>query len=342
MKGFLRIAGACMVTALSLVGCANNGVSDSSQATTERPMVLTLAHNLSETHITSKALDRFAQTLQEKSSGRLKVRIYPSGQLGSETEVLEQIMAGVGDLTRVGAPGLAAYDDAYHTFGLPFLFADQEEYYRVMDSPQMAEFFQSTKDLGFVTLTYYTSGARSFYTVNKPIREPGDLKGLKIRVQNMRSQTDMMKALGGTAVVIPFGDIFTSLQTGVIDGAESNETALTMASHGEVCKVFSLDEHAMIPDVLSISSKTWDRLTGEDQKLLLEAARESTQWHKEAWEKATEEAIAEAKEKMNVEFVEDVDKEAFRKATESMVDSYGKEYPRVAELLDVIERAKKG
>ncbi len=108
-----------------------------------------------------------------------------------------------------------------------------------------------------MTITYYTSGARSFYTVNKPIRTPADLKGLKIRVQDMKSQTDMLNALGGIPVAMAYGDVYTSLQTGIIDGTENNETALTTGKHGEICKVFSTDEHAMIPDVLVMSAKTW-------------------------------------------------------------------------------------
>ena len=117
----------------------------------------------------------------------------------------------------------------------------------------MHDFFLSSEDDGFVTLTYYTSGARSFYTKNKAIRKPEDLKGLKIRVQDMKSQTDMMKALGGIPVAMSYGDVYTSLQTGIIDGTENNETALTTGKHGEICKVYSTDQHAMIPDVMVMS-----------------------------------------------------------------------------------------
>ena len=125
----------------------------------------------------------------------------------------------------------------------------------------MRDFFLSTEEDGFVTITYYTSGARSFYTKDKPIRTPEDLKGLKIRVQDMQSQTDMMEALGGVPVTMSYGDVYTSLQTGIIDGAESNETALTTGKHGEVCKVFSFDEHAMIPDVLVMSAQIWNNIS---------------------------------------------------------------------------------
>lgn len=205
----------------------------------------------------------------------------------------------------------------------------------------MSDFFLSTGDDGYVTLTYYTSGARSFYTKDKPIRTPEDLKGLKIRVQNMKSQTDMMKYLGGTPVAMSYGEVFTSLQTGIIDGTENNETALTTGKHGEICKYYSVDQHAMIPDVLIMSEKVWSQITPEDQQLILEAAHESTDSHKIMWDQAIEEAVKEAEETMGVTFVYDVDKEAFRQATAPMVEEYSAQYPGVAELLEVIEQARK-
>ena len=240
-------------------------------------------------------------------------------------------------MTKVSAPGLASFDDAYNTFGLPYLFKDTKDFYRVMDSKQMQDFFLSSADKGFVTLTYYTSGSRSFYTVKTPIRKPEDLKGLKIRVQNMKSQMDMVNALGGNPVAMSYGEVYTSLSTGVIDGTENNETALTIGKHGEICKVYSMDQHAFIPDALVMSSKVWNTLSKEDQNVILTAARNSTEWQKQAWDKATDEAIKEAKEKMGVEFVTDVDKAAFQSATSGMVDQYSNEYPGVKKLVELIK-----
>ena len=336
MKKFAAIAAAFGLSALALSGCASTGASTSAQATAENPMVLTLAHGLSETHTVHIAMEEFAQKVQERTDGRIQVKIFPNGQLGSETENMEQLMAGVIAMTKVSAPGLATYNEAYHTFGLPYLFDDTEDFYHKMDSQAMRDFFLSTEEDGFVTITYYTSGARSFYTKDKPIRTPEDLKGLKIRVQDMQSQTDMMEALGGVPVTMSYGDVYTSLQTGIIDGAESNETALTTGKHGEVCKVFSFDEHAMIPDVLVMSAQIWNNISPEDQQIILEAAYESTDSHKIAWDAAIDEAIEESKNEMGVTFVEDVDKEAFREATASMVEEYCAKYPGVQMLVDLI------
>ena len=331
MKKFAAIALAASMV-LGLSGCGNSGSAQTSDtATAENPMVLTLAHGLSESHTVHIAMTEFAEKVEERTDGRIKVEIYPNGQLGSENENMEQLMAGVISMTKVSAPGLATYNDAYHTFGLPYIFDDTEDFYHKMDSQEMRDFFLSTEEDGFVTITYYTSGARSFYTKDTPIRTPEDLKGLKIRVQDMQSQTDMLEALGGTPVAMAYGDVYTSLQTGIIDGTENNETALTTGKHGEICKVFSMDQHAMIPDVLVMGADVWNSIAPEDQQIILEAAYESTDSHKVAWDAAIEEAIEEAKTEMGVTFIEDVDKEAFREATADMIQEYCDRYPGVNE-----------
>ena len=336
MKKIVPVILALGLTVMGITGCVSSGAGSSAEATAENPMVLTLAHGLSETHTVHIAMTEFADTVAERTDGRITVRILPNGQLGSENENMEQLMAGVISMTKVSAPGLATYNESYHTFGLPYIFDDTQNFYHVMDSPQMQDFFLSSEEDGFVTLTYYTSGARSFYTKNKAIRTPEDLKGLKIRVQDMKSQTDMMKALGGIPVAMSYGDVYTSLQTGIIDGTENNETALTTGKHGEICKVYSTDQHAMIPDVMVMSAKVWKTISPEDQKIILEAAHESTESHKIAWDAAIDEAIAEAESQMGVEFVNDVDKDAFRQATSGMIEEYCQEYPGVQTLLDII------
>lgn len=337
MKKMIAIFASVGLLMASLAGCAQGGAKDSESATAEEPLVLTLAHGLSETHTVHIAMVEFAEKVEKDTDGRIKIQIFPNGQLGSENENMEQLMAGVISMTKVSAPGLATYNESYHTFGLPYIFDDTEDFYHVMDSDEMRDFFLSSEEDGFVTLTYYTSGARSFYTKDRAIRTPEDLKGLKIRVQDMKSQTDMLQALGGIPVAMSYGDVYTSLQTGIIDGTENNETALTTGKHGEICKVYSTDQHAMIPDVMVMSAKVWNTISPEDQQIILEAAYASTESHKIAWDAAIEEAIEEASTQMNVEFVDDVDKEAFREATSGMVEEYCKEYPGVQELLDIID-----
>lgn len=341
-KKIAALATAAVLCAGLMAGCGASSTTADTSYSAENPLVLTLAHGLSEAHTVHIAMTQFAEEVNEKTDGRVQVKIFPNGQLGSENENLEQLQAGVIAMTKVSAPGLATYNEAYNAFGLPYIFNDTEDFYHVMDSQQMQDFFLSTGDDGFVTLTYYTSGARSFYTKDKAIRTPADLKGLKIRVQDMKSQTDMMNYLGGIPVAMSYGDVYTSLQTGIIDGTENNETALTTGKHGEVCKVYSVDQHAMIPDVLIMSEKVWKQISPEDQEIILEAAHNSTEAHKVMWDTAIEEAVKEAQETMGVEFVYDVDKEAFREATQPMIEAYEEQYPGVKTLMDTIEAAREG
>ena len=292
-KKFAALAAAAALSLGVMTGCGASGTTaDSTGYSAENPLVLTLAHGLSETHTVHIAMTQFADEVAEKTDGRIQVKIFPNGQLGSENENLEQLQAGVIAMTKVSAPGLATYNDAFNTFGLPYIFNDTDDFYHVMDS------------------------------------------------QDMKSQTDMMSYLGGIPVAMSYGDVYTSLQTGIIDGTENNETALTTGKHGEVCKVYSVDQHAMIPDVLIMSEKVWETISPEDQEIILEAAHDSTDAHKVMWDTAVEEAVKEAQETMGVEFVYDVDKEAFREATQPMIEAYEEEYPGVKTLLDTIDAAR--
>lgn len=345
MKKKLTALTLALVLGLSalLTGCgssAKGSAASSEAASQEHPMILTLAHNQAENHPVHKALVRFADQVKERTNGRIVVKIYPNGQLGSENENLEQLQAGVVAMAKVSAPNLATYNDGYNTFGLPYIFNDQADYYKVMDSKQMDDFFMSSADDGFLTMTYYDSGSRSFYTKGKAIRTPSDLNGLKIRVQDMAVQTDMMKSLGGTPVTMSYGDVYTSLQTGIIDGSENNVTALTTGKHGEVAKYYSVDEHEMIPDALVMSSKVWSTLSMEDQAAIKAAARESTEYQKGLWAEATKKAVEQAKQEMGVTFIYDVDKAAFQQATAPMIQTYENKYPGVKRLMQSIEQAR--
>lgn len=327
-----------VVLAISLVACGSNGENQATNGGAEKAeaKTLRLAHNLNEKHTVHLALSEFAKIVDEKSDGKIKVEIYPNGQLGSESQVLEQLQAGAVAMTKVSAAALTTYSEGYNAFTLPYVFADEDHYFKCMESEAVENLYNSTADQGFVGVTFYNSGARSFYTVDKPILTPEDLNGVKIRVMGFQSQTDMVKALGGTPVGMPYGEVYTSLQSGVIDGAESNETALTNGKHGEVSKHFSYDEHTRIPDILVISSKVWQSLSEEEQAIVKEAAVQSTEYHKPLWTKAIDEAKKEASEEMGVEFHE-VDKTPFRKAVEPMLKQYGEEYPEVKKLLDAFK-----
>ena len=337
----MAVAGAsALLTACG--GSSGSTAGSGAAAATGGSFNLKLGHNLAEDHAVHIQLTSFAEQVKEKTSGSINIQIIPNGTLGSEADMISQIQAGALDMAKVSASTLGNFSEKYNAFSVPYVFNDQAHYYSYMDSDSAKAVFESTDDQGFRGLTWLDSGARSFYTKATAIRTPADLKGLKIRVQDMKSQTDMMNYLGGIPVAMSYGDVYTSLQTGIIDGTENNETALTTGKHGEVCKVYSVDQHAMIPDVLIMSEKVWKQISPEDQEIILEAAHNSTEAHKVMWDTAIEEAVKEAQETMGVEFVYDVDKEAFREATQPMIEAYEEQYPGVKTLMDTIEAAREG
>lgn len=316
------------ILSVGLVGCSSteDGAGNSAQT-------LKLAHNLNERHPVHLALERFKETVEENSEGNIKITIHPNGQLGSESQVLEQLQAGALAMTKVSAAALTSYSEGYNAFTLPYVFADENHFFDSMESDVVQELYNSTEENGFIGLTFYDSGARSFYHVDKAILTPEDLNGEKIRVMGFQSQIDMMKALGGTPVTMPYGDVYTSIQSGVIDGAESNPTALTNGNHGEVAKQFSFDEHTRIPDILVISSQIWNSLNEEQQDIIKEAAVESTEYQKGVWDEAIAEARSQAEDEMGVTFHQ-VDKAPFREAVQPMLKEYKEKYPEVKKLLN--------
>ncbi len=265
------------------------------------------------------------------SDGELKIRIYPNAQLGSQRESLELVQNGALDMAKSNAAELEAFAKPYGAFNLPYLFKDSDHLYRGLDSDIGKQILLSGKDKGFIGLTYYDAGARSFYA-KKAITSPADLKGMKVRVQPSPTAVKMIELLGGSPTPLAFGELYTALQQGVVDAAENNVPSMTMNRHSEVTKFFSLDEHTMIPDVLVISSKVWEKLPEKEQKALSQAAAESMLEMKKLWaeSEASERQVAE---KQGVQFVT-VDKEAFRKAVEPMYEQLKKDDPEMFNLVD--------
>ncbi|WP_082232973.1 TRAP transporter substrate-binding protein [Halobacillus massiliensis] len=328
-----------LVLALSLVllaGC-NSGTSNGESGEGGSGQELRLAHNLGEDHPVHAGLQRFADKVKENTNGEVTVKIFANGVLGDEKEVLEQLQSGAVDMTKVSAGALESFSDDYQVFSLPYIFESEDHYRNVMESDIVNEIYQSTEDKGFVGLTYFDSGARSFYTKDTAIETPDDLKGMKIRVMDSPTAIQMVKLLGGTPTPMPYGEIYTGMQQGVIDGAESNPTALTTGKHGEVAKNFSVNEHTIIPDIVVVSQATWDKLSDEQKEAVQSAADDATQYQVELWAEATEEAISEAEE-MGVEFNE-VDKEPFIEAVQPMHEEFMKD-ERMAEMIEKIKEMK--
>ncbi|MBD1382545.1 TRAP transporter substrate-binding protein [Metabacillus arenae] len=287
---------------------------------TDQVTVLRLAHNHGESHPVHQSLKKFAELVEEKTDGKMKVDLYAGGKLGSEREVIELLQAGSIQISKVSASALEPFANVYSIFSLPYIFESKEHYYEVMDSSYVQEIYQSTKNKNFKGLTFYDAGSRNIYTRNKKVESPDDLAGMKIRVQPSPTTTKMISLMGGAPTPMSYGEVFTSLQSGVVDGAENNEMALTTDNHGEVAKAYTYTEHAFVPDVLIINHEVWDKLPDNFQTAITEASIESTEYHKVLWEKETENAKAKAKEK-GVSFYE-IDKSAFEEAVQPMHESF--------------------
>lgn len=255
------------------------------------PLVLTLGHGLDQTHPVHRAIVEFADRLAEKSGGAVTVQISPNGQLGSEVECIELLQRGSLAMSKVSAAPLEAFIPSVAVFGVPYAFRDEQQFWKTLDGPIGEELLNAGEPKGLHGLCWYDAGARSFYTKSKPITTPDDLKGLKLRVQDSRTALEMVTSLGGSPTPMNFGELYTGLQQGLVDGAENNPPSFETSRHFEVCKEYTLNEHTLVPDLLLISTRWWNRLTPEQQGWVEEAAQESSLFQRELWREKTAESL---------------------------------------------------
>lgn len=281
--------------------------------------VIKLAHGLDMSHPVHKAMQFMADRLREKSGGMLTVDIYPSQQLGSERECLELLQIGSVGMTKVSAGALENFVPSMKVFGLPFLFRDEAHRFEVLESSIGEELLEASVSKRLKGLVFYDAGSRNFYT-QKPVRTPDDLKGLKIRVMESQTAVNMVKNLGGSPTPIAWGELYTALQQGIVDGAENNLPSFYLSYHYEVCKYYIVDEHTALPDVLMISTIVWNKLSEQEKKWLEEAARESAVYEKKIWKEAEEHALEKIKEE-GVEVIYP-EKEAFRERVQPMYEAF--------------------
>ncbi|MGF1688984.1 TRAP transporter substrate-binding protein [Photobacterium japonica] len=306
------------------------GASASAYATT----TLKLSHNNPRDHAVHKAMDHMAKEVRKLTNGEVRIRIYPDAQLGNQRESMELMQNGALDMVKTNAAELEAFAPAYSAFNMPYLFRDQSHYYNVQEGEVGEEILASSRESGFIGVTYYDAGARSFYT-SKPIMTPADLKGMKVRVQPSPSAISMVEALGASPTPLAYGELYTALQQGVVDAAENNIPSFSLSRHSEVSKYFSLDEHTMVPDVLVISTKAYDGLSEENRKALKQAAMNSMEVMKTLWAESEAKERAKA-EKLGVKFVS-TDKAAFVKAVQPMYDDVKKSNPSLNLLIERIQ-----
>jgi len=318
---------AAVLTALTFNSCHNK----------KKHRVIKLAHGLDPSHPVHKAMVYMAERVKFHSKGKLELEIYPSGQLGSEQQCVELLQIGSLAITKVSAAVMESFTENYQVLGLPYIFRSKQHSFNVLDGQVGKELLRSTEKFNIRGLCFYDAGARSFYTINKPIYTPDDLKGLKIRVMKSQTAMELVKAMGGSPTPISWGELYTALQSGVVDGAENNPPSFYTSHHYEVCKYYSLNEHTMVPDVLIISTVIWNKLTDQEKEWLQKAADESVIKERELWAESEKESLKKVQE-AGVTIIRP-DKAPFAEKVQPMLNSY-KDKPNLWRLITAIKEVK--
>src|SRR5580700_2703815 len=296
------------------------------------------ADTQSEDYPTVQALRFMGRLIEEKTNGRLQIRVFHSRQLGEEKETIEQTRAGAIDLNRTNLALIGTFVPAMNVLAMPFLFRSIEHLQKVLDGPIGTAILGSFEPYGFVGLAFYDSGARSIYNSVRPVRSIADVKGLRIRVQQSELMSDMIRSLGAEPVELPYGQVLTGLATKLIDGAENNWPSFVTTDHYKYAGFYTLTEHTMSPEVLVMSQKAWQSLSAEDQKIFRESALRSSHFMREKW-KDLEEASRKQAESAGVMIVKDIDRKPFEAA---MVGIYEKAQrdPAAAQLIERIRKVE--
>ncbi len=351
MKKSMAVILAAVLAASTLAGCG--GSQSSAPATTTAPaaadatqaapdtqaaaqettkaaskdtIVLRLAETQTETYPATMGAIEFARLVEERTEGRIKIEVFTGGQLGGDEQaILEQVQFGAIDFTRVNFAPMTEFAPILNLLQMPYLFTDADHMHKVIDSEIGKELLDSVEAGNFIGLALYDAGTRNFYNSVRPIKTVEDMKGLKIRTTQSQLIVDMVEALGASATPMAFGEVYSSLQTGVIDGAENNWVSYDQNSHYEVAKYISLDGHTAPPEILVCSKMVFDKLSPEDQQILRECAKESELWERgkygEIEQEAIDKVVAAGSEVNELE-----DREGFVKAVEPLYEKYAGDY----------------
>ncbi|WP_375323910.1 TRAP transporter substrate-binding protein [Flagellimonas sp. GZD32] len=281
---------------------------------------LRLAHGLDINHSVHRAMVKMGEDIDSISKGKVTMEIYPNQQLGTEREILELIQLGSLDMTKVSVATLENFAPKTRILGLPYLFETREHAFKVLDGPIGQSLLNDAEQYRLKGLGYYDAGFRSFYTEHHPVSTPEDLLGLKIRVMESVTAINMVKSLGGSPTPISWGELYTSLQQGVVDGAENNPPSFYLSKHYEVCPYYSLDEHTFSPDVLIVGTQFWEKLSEQEQGWVQEAVKRSLEYQRKLWAVSEAEAIEQVR-KAGVE-ISYPDKAPFIKMTQEMYRAF--------------------
>jgi tripartite ATP-independent transporter DctP family solute receptor len=288
---------------------------------------------------TVAAVESLGKKLQAATNGRLGVQMFASMQLGGEKEAIEQAQIGAIQLARVSVGTLGPVIDDLNVFNLPFLFRNTTHMQKVIDGPIGEELLgkvTGNQKAGLVGICWMDAGARSIYDTKKPIAGIADLKGMKVRVMGNPMFVDMMNALGGNGVAMGYDQVFSALQTGVVDGAENNPPSFVFDNHYQVAKYYTLTEHLIVPEMLVFSRKAWDSLSKDDQALLVKFGREAQQEERVLWQKYEKDALDKARA-AGIQIIELKDKKPFQDAVKPVWDKYGPKYADLIKRIQAVE-----
>jgi tripartite ATP-independent transporter DctP family solute receptor len=312
----------------------------SGPAFAQQKMVLKASDVHAAGYPTVVAVENLGKKLSAASNDRLSVAMYPSMQLGGEKEAIEQAQVGAIAFARVSVGALGPVVDDLNVFNLPYVFRNTKHMQQVIDGPIGQALLDKVTNSGkgLVGLCWMDAGARNFYDTKKPIKTIADLKGMKIRVIGNPIFVDMANAMGGNGVAMGYDQVFSALQTGVVDGAENNPPSFVFDNHYQVAKYYTLDEHLIVPEMLAFSKKIWDSMSKEDQASLLKFAKEAQQEERKLWEAYEKQAMDKAKAAgIQIIEVSAADKKAFQDAVKPVWDKYG---PKYAETIKLIQEVK--
>ena len=316
--------------AIVLAACGGSsddegGAGESDTGGSGEVTTLRLAENHPDDYPTTVGDKEFARLVEEKTDGRYVVEVFSGGQLGEESEVLEQAQLGTIDIARVNSIPLAQFSEDIGVLSMPYLFDDEQAKWDKLNGEVGQDLLATLDGSNLVGLAFYDSGERSFYNTEHAIVTPEDMEGLKIRVQNSELAIDIVEALGASATPMEYGEVYSALQTGVIEGAENNFPSYFTSNHFNVAPYFTVNGYQGNPEVLLASESLWNDLSDEDKELFKEAALESVEVQRQAWAELTEEA-REAVVEAGSELVEVDDVAAWRDAVQPVYDKYGDQF----------------
>ena len=305
-------AAAVALTALSQIAFASDDA-----------ILLRLANSHNAEHITSQACQMFADLVNERSEGRITIECHFAGELGDERSTIEQCQFGGLDFTRVSSGAAAEFAPLMNAMQMPYLYNDVDHLFEVMDGEIGQEVFDTLEANNLVGITYIHPGSRNFFNAKKEIHTPEDMAGMKIRVSESDLMLNLMDNLGAAGVGLPFNDTYSSIQSGVVDGAENNMTSYIEMSFYEVAPYWTYDGHSYMPDMILASKQTFDSLSAEDQQLIKDCAHEAEVWHKDAWEESEAKNAKIAEEKgCTLTTLTDEEMQAFKDAVAPMYESF--------------------